>query len=209
MFNELYQRTITSIVLLGCAAALFFVFPAWITTLVLVCCAGWILLDELPRLTRHMGFGGWLLALLYIIVPFEALININRTDQNILALLAVLVASCDIGCYLFGSLFGNHLLAPSISPKKSWEGLFGGVICTVLMLYAILYALGSQTTLLHCIAIGVPTALFAIAGDLFESQLKRNANIKDTGNLLPGHGGLLDRLDSLLFVATFYYYFVL
>lgn len=209
MHTEFYQRTVTSFVLGAFAAALFLFFPPMIMSMVLIGCLGWILLDEWPKLARHMGMSGWFLAIFYLILPFEAIVNINRSNQKALILMCILVASCDIGCYIFGSLFGKHLLAPSISPKKSWEGLIGGVVTTVLVLFIALRLYGIHISLNYCLLIGIPTALLAIAGDLFESQLKRNAGIKDTGTILPGHGGLLDRFDSILFVATFYYYFIL
>lgn len=209
MNNEFYVRAKTSLIIGASAAALFLFFPPIVISMMLVGCASWILLDEWPKIASNMGLTGWFLALFYIILPFEALINLNRSNQKILILMCILVASCDIGCYLFGSLFGKHLLAPSISPKKSWEGLLGGLLSTVLTLYVVMHFFDAPLSLKWCIYIGVPTALLAIAGDLFESQLKRNADIKDTGTVLPGHGGLLDRFDSLMFVALFYYYLIL
>ncbi len=204
MMSELLKRTITSIVLALMLITLFLIFPVWIMSMVLIGCLGWILYDEWPQIARELGPSGWLLALVYLILPFQALVEINREHQVILALIFVLVAACDIGCYIFGSLFGKHLLAPEISPKKTWEGLIGGVLCTI----GTLYFLGF-TAPRDLLEIGLATALLAVAGDLFESHLKRRAGIKDTGTILPGHGGLLDRFDSVLFVALYFYYFIL
>ncbi|MGE0009426.1 MAG: phosphatidate cytidylyltransferase [Candidatus Babeliales bacterium] len=207
--NEFLERTKTSLIIGICAAVLFLYFPPMVISALLIACAGWILLDEWPKIARHMGFTGWLLAIFYIILPFEALIYLNRTNQPALIMMCILVASCDIGSYIFGSLFGKHLLAPDISPKKTWEGLWGGIFTTIITFYGISLFMGSQESLTYSIFAGIPIALLAIAGDLFESFLKRNADIKDAGSLLPGHGGLLDRFDSLIFVVTFYYYFLL
>lgn len=206
--SDFYIRAKTSLILGLMAVCLFAFFPPILIDIVLVACVSWILLDEWPKIAAHMGFSGWVLAFIYLILPFQALIQLNRTNQQALIIMCILVASCDIGCYIFGSLFGKLLLAPSISPKKSWEGLFGGIFSTIIALYALHYLLGRPLPLLYCIPVGSATALLAIAGDLFESFLKRTANLKDAGSVLPGHGGLLDRFDSLIFVASFYYYFV-
>jgi phosphatidate cytidylyltransferase len=105
----------------------------------------------------------------------------------------------DMGGYIFGNLFGKHLLAPTISPKKTWEGLAGSMLLT-----SSAFFIASQTGYLPwynpywSTLYGAMLALAALAGDLLISSLKRAANVKDTGNILPGHGGILDRLDSIM-----------
>ncbi len=114
--------------------------------------------------------------------------------------LVVLIACNDTFAYIAGVLLGKHKLAPSISPKKSWEGLIGGAIASIVggslifhYLFAVNWIVGA--------AIGVMTVITATCGDLIESAIKRDLAIKDMSNLLPGHGGIMDRLDSALFTA--------
>jgi len=106
----------------------------------------------------------------------------------------------DIGGYAVGVLAGRHLMSPTISPKKSWEGFAGSVVtCAVAGWLTVSYGLGGAAWV--GVLLGVLTACAATIGDLSESLIKRDLGIKDMGSLLPGHGGMMDRLDSLLFVA--------
>ena len=124
-------------------------------------------------------------------------------DQNgalrIFALVA-LIACNDTFAYFAGVLIGKHKLAPSISPKKSWEGLIGGAVAAVIGGAAIFHYL-FETNWIIGAAIGLMTVITATCGDLIESAIKRDLAIKDMSNLLPGHGGSMDRLDSALFTA--------
>ncbi|WP_416413100.1 phosphatidate cytidylyltransferase [Pantoea sp. App145] len=108
-----------------------------------------------------------------------------------------LVWGADSGAYMFGRLFGKHKLAPKVSPGKTWEGFLGGLVCSAVIawLFATFAPLTIATsTLIICAVIA---ALASVLGDLTESMFKREAGIKDSGNLIPGHGGILDRIDSL------------
>jgi phosphatidate cytidylyltransferase len=114
--------------------------------------------------------------------------------------LVVLIACNDTFAYIAGVLIGKHKLAPSISPKKSWEGLIGGAVASVIggalifhYLFEVYWFIGA--------AIGLMAVITATCGDLIESAIKRDLAIKDMSNLLPGHGGIMDRLDSALFTA--------
>ncbi|MGO2741936.1 MAG: phosphatidate cytidylyltransferase, partial [Cellulosimicrobium funkei] len=103
----------------------------------------------------------------------------------------------DVGGYVAGVLFGRHPLAPSVSPKKSWEGLAGSfVLATAVGVVGAVVGLGASPLL--GVALGVLAPLTATIGDLAESMIKRDLELKDMGSLLPGHGGILDRLDSML-----------
>jgi phosphatidate cytidylyltransferase len=108
-----------------------------------------------------------------------------------------IVWGADSGAYMFGRLFGKHKLAPKVSPGKTWEGFFGGLLSSAIIawLFAMLAPLTvSPVTLVICAVIAT---LASVLGDLTESMFKREAGIKDSGNLIPGHGGILDRIDSL------------
>ncbi len=109
----------------------------------------------------------------------------------------LLVWGADSGAYMFGRLFGKHKLAPKVSPGKTWEGFFGGLLSSAIIawLFALLAPLSvAPGTLIICAVIAT---LASVLGDLTESMFKREAGIKDSGNLIPGHGGILDRIDSL------------
>ncbi|MBP6597750.1 MAG: phosphatidate cytidylyltransferase, partial [Arenimonas sp.] len=110
-----------------------------------------------------------------------------------------LVWAADSGAYFAGSRFGRRKLAPSISPGKTWEGVLGGLAASMLLAVAVLPMLGlAWPALPALVLLTLVTAAISVAGDLFESLMKRQSGVKDSGALLPGHGGLMDRLDSLL-----------
>lgn len=110
-----------------------------------------------------------------------------------------LVAAADSGAYVFGVNFGKHKLAPNISPGKSWEGFWGGLLVTLVLALVCMPLFDAPLSELWRYALlGLMTGLFSVFGDLFESLMKRHACIKDSSALIPGHGGLLDRLDSIV-----------
>ena len=119
----------------------------------------------------------------------------------------------DTGAFFIGRAMGKHQLAPSISPTKTWEGAIGGLASAILGAIIIVLILNLFSSFIfnywQVVALGFLVSLFAQLGDLVESLLKRNAGIKESGYLLPGHGGILDRFDSLIFVGPVIYYFVL
>jgi phosphatidate cytidylyltransferase len=121
---------------------------------------------------------------------------------EILFYLLSLVWIADIGAYFSGRRFGRHKLAPAISPGKTWEGFAGGLLANLVWIVAI-YQMSSGwgMSLPHFVLIGVITSMISVVGDLFESILKREAGVKDSGKLLPGHGGILDRIDSIIAAA--------
>jgi phosphatidate cytidylyltransferase len=121
--------------------------------------------------------------------------------------LAVVTWAGDTGAYYAGTLWGKHLLMPAISPKKTVEGLFGGIVLSVAAALLAQQWFASHLSLIDAMILGVLLAGAGLLGDLFESLIKRRTGVKDSGGILPGHGGMLDRIDSLLFTApTFYYY---
>lgn len=115
--------------------------------------------------------------------------------QLLLLYLLVLIAAADVGAYFGGRRFGRHKLAPRVSPGKTWEGFAAGMLGAAAA--ALLGAWLFEQPRLPWVAVCLVVALVSVVGDLFESQFKRRAGLKDSGNLLPGHGGVLDRVDSL------------
>ena len=144
--------------------------------------------------------------LLYIAVPMS-LSNLlafrEGTFSGLLLLCFFIIIWCsDIGAYILGSLLGQKYgrkIAPEISPKKSWIGFWGGLLFAVLAAMILHWTGLLSFPLVHCIILAVLMHGSGVAGDLFESMWKRCCNVKDSGNLIPGHGGMLDRLDSTLF----------
>ncbi|MEG3165792.1 phosphatidate cytidylyltransferase [Sphingomonas sp. PB2P19] len=140
------------------------------------------------------------LGILYCGLPVFALMIIRRQEEGIVFTLWALslVWACDIGAYFTGRTLGGPKLAPVISPNKTWSGLIGGVALASLVAAALHLQYGLPLRL----TLATPAlAVLAQAGDLYESWLKRRAGVKDSGNILPGHGGILDRLDGLVPVA--------
>lgn len=128
-------------------------------------------------------------------------------QASIVLSVVVMIWVNDSFAYLVGKNFGKHKLFPSVSPKKTIEGFVGGVLFTLGAAYCMFYYVG-KFSLTHWIVIGAITAILGTFGDLVESRFKRLAKVKDSGHIMPGHGGLLDRLDSLFFVAPFVYLYI-
>ena len=149
-----------------------------------------------------------MLAQMYIALPFSLLnvLAFNATNQGVVAFNTLLPLSVfvflwvnDSGAYCCGSLLGRHKLFPRISPGKSWEGSIGGAVFVLVAAWAISSFLdGQMLTLPEWLGLGLTVVVFGTWGDLVESLFKRTLGIKDSGNILPGHGGMLDRFDSSL-----------
>ncbi|WP_426076655.1 phosphatidate cytidylyltransferase [Janthinobacterium sp. PSPC3-1] len=189
-----------------------------------LCVAIW-LIRFVPSLATGLppleGLGNTLLSLVYavtIVGCFVAIVALFKLHSPLYLLsVMALVWIADIGAYFSGKAFGKRKLAPSISPGKSWEGAIGGGIAVLVIAAITILAAPSAPWLQDTFAVqlqlrrGWPMALLvllvlvaaSIVGDLFESQLKRRAGIKDSSNLLPGHGGVLDRIDALIPVLPF------
>jgi phosphatidate cytidylyltransferase len=147
-----------------------------------------------------------LFPLLYLGLPIGALVSIRETrGREALFLLMLTVIVSDTAQYYTGRLFGRRLLAPAISPKKTIAGAGGGFVFGTLLLAAVGRWWLPAVPLAIRAALGAAVVALGIAGDLFESMLKRSAGVKDSSALIPGHGGVLDRIDALLFAAPVYY----
>ena len=141
---------------------------------------------------------------------FVLLLRQMHTEGRLIAFTVVLaVFAADSLAYLVGRVAGRHRLAPRLSPKKTWEGLAGGLLAGVFVSFIALYDKRHEyLSVWQAIVLGLVVVAAALVGDLFESALKRDLEVKDTGRLLGGHGGVLDRIDALLFAAPAAYFLI-
>jgi phosphatidate cytidylyltransferase len=156
--------------------------------------------------------GATILGVLYIPLLGSHLIStrvgFNPTlSAHLLSFFFLVLMGADAGAYYIGRAFGKHKLAPSISPGKTWEGAVGGVVAALAMGALAHFWFFRELPLKFILPLAAVMTIVGIFGDLAESALKRGAGAKDAANILPGHGGMLDRLDSLLFNAPLIYYF--
>lgn len=136
-----------------------------------------------------------------------SILRFEDGGTTLLVAMVLLVAADDIGAFFAGTSFGRHKMAPSISPAKSWEGLIGG-LAFALLAGAGFGAVIDELTVIEGVGLGLVAGVFGPVGDLLESMVKREMRVKDSGRLLPGHGGMLDRLDAILFTAPFAYLYL-
>ncbi|YAL82291.1 phosphatidate cytidylyltransferase [Dermacoccaceae bacterium W4C1] len=157
----------------------------------------WGAVSDGPDLVGHIGGGVFVVLYVPMLVAF-AMLLLRPDDgvQRIITFILVTVAS-DIGGYAVGVLFGRHPMAPTVSPKKSWEGFTGSAV-TCMITGALCVALLLDGDWWVGVLLGMAVVVAATVGDLCESMIKRDLGIKDMSNLIPGHGGLMDRLDSLV-----------
>ena len=144
-----------------------------------------------------------LAAQVYITLPLLCMLVIYRYCGPLTVfMMFLLIWLNDTGAFCFGSLLGRHRLFERISPKKSWEGFWGGLaVCVMVTLISAIYWPVLPCATVPAVLFGVVVAVFATWGDLIESLIKRTVHVKDSGSIMPGHGGILDRIDSLLLVA--------
>jgi len=163
------------------------------------------------RQTATVTMGSTVLGVAWIALGLGHLLLLrDLPEHGRLAVFTVLLAvfADDTAAYLIGRLVGRHKLAPALSPGKTWEGFVAGTAAAIAVAFFALYEQGFLT-IPESIALGLAIALAGAAGDLFESALKRDLQVKDSGQLLGGHGGMLDRIDSLLFAAVAALYVVI
>jgi len=137
----------------------------------------------------------------------EVIINAD-SKLYYLVLLFNFASICDMGAYFVGVTLGKHKLCPAISPKKTIEGAIGGIISSIIFTVIFVFLFGHSDKLIFTVILTVPLCIVGMLGDLFASAIKRSVNLKDYGKLIPGHGGILDRVDSLLLIAPVLYLFI-
>ena len=204
-----HKRFITASILATFFWLTFFYCPAYIFSFVLAGIILTILVLEWTIIFKHNKMLFWLIMPIYPILPFVLLLYMNHHSayRDLLYYLFLTVFSFDTGAYITGTLFGNYKIWPSVSPHKTLEGCAGGFISALIVFYLALW--DANITIPHSFTIPFVfiTCCIAFLGDLFESILKRQARIKDSGNSLPGHGGFLDRLDAVMMVTFFFFLF--
>lgn len=205
---------------IGLAAALFFPPAAWwggllaltlVIFVLLMACACWYVFTPRANVAdvAVTAFGP-----LYTSLAFSSIVLVRSHDAGLTGALITLaimfsIWGNDAMAYFVGSAIGSHKLAPRISPSKSVEGFFGGIAGSVIVWVVMAVFLVPTLDVPLSVACGVVVGFAAVIGDLFESRLKRGVGVKDSGNLIPGHGGLLDRSDSMLFGGMAAYFLLL
>jgi phosphatidate cytidylyltransferase len=159
-----------------------------------------------------MSVGATMFGVMYIVLLGGYLVSVRvgfraETAADLLSFFFLVIMGSDTGAYYTGRALGRHKLAPNISPGKTWEGALGGMAASLLMAVLAHFWFFRELDLRAALPLAAVMNVLGVLGDLTESALKRGAGAKDAAQILPGHGGLLDRLDSLLFNAPVIYYF--
>jgi phosphatidate cytidylyltransferase len=159
-----------------------------------------------------LSVGVTLLSVMYVVLLGGHLIAVRigfqpSLSRHLLSFFFLVIMGSDAAAYYGGKMFGRHKLAPSVSPGKTWEGAVAGMLASLLLAVAAHYWFFTNLPLKFALPLAAVMNVVGVVGDLTESALKRSAGAKDTAQVLPGHGGILDRIDSLLFNAPVIYYF--
>ncbi len=151
-------------------------------------------------LPRIVTFCAMPIVLSYAFSTLNSIISFSGLIYYLLMLLNF-SSVCDMGAYFVGVTLGKHKLCPEISPKKTVEGAIGGILSSLVFTLILSFAFGMTDKLITSLIFTVPLCIVGMLGDLFASSIKRSVNLKDYGSLIPGHGGILDRMDSILMIA--------
>ena len=187
-----------------------------LTQIIIIALTAGVLIASALRATAFdkmiPSVGATILGVLYVALLGSHLISLRvgfdqSLSAHLLSFFFLVLMGGDAGAYYTGRAMGKHKLAPKISPGKTWEGVVGGVIAALGMATIAHFWFFRELPLKWCLPLAFVMTVVGILGDLTESALKRGAGAKDAANILPGHGGILDRLDSLLFNAPLIYYF--
>jgi phosphatidate cytidylyltransferase len=169
----------------------------------------WLLFS--PRKEHAFNQWAWIMAgILYLGLMLGFWVKLRNIDQGrdyVFWLLFIIIIN-DSAAYFTGKALGRHALAPRISPKKTWEGAIGGLIASILISVLFGFIFSLPLSYRQLVIMGIGASILAQLGDLIESLLKRNSAVKDSGTIMPGHGGILDRIDSYILTAAVAYYVI-
>ncbi|MHB1544142.1 MAG: phosphatidate cytidylyltransferase [Gammaproteobacteria bacterium] len=201
---SIFERVCFMIAVAGMILVLWLYRPIGWMTLIELAAFGWILAPILivwrrAPLSKHWVLLAGFLVLVSAWCALVALVAPSGHQNDLLLAFLLLVWGVDSGAYLIGRLYGRHPLAPRVSPNKTWEGVWGGGLAACLAVLIMRVFLGVDFA--SGFLMGTAVWIFAIVGDLFESRFKRWGGVKDSGRLFPGHGGVLDRIDSWIAAA--------
>jgi phosphatidate cytidylyltransferase len=182
--------------------------PALIS-MVIVITLLWILFRS-PR-EKSFDNWAWTIAGIFFIgwtLSYWIELRILETGREWVFWILLIIVASDTGAYFVGRAIGKHFIAPAISPKKTWEGSIGGLVFSVIIAVVFGLVFSLPMTYWHMILLGAIINIFTQLGDFVESLLKRNTGVKDSSNIVPGHGGVLDRMDSFIFTGIIAYYYI-
>lgn len=207
--TENILRFITSMILGGCFWIVFFYLPNVVFSYMLLGILAAILTLEWKNIFKLNNFWFWFIMPWYPILPFVMMIYMSNIPcyRVLIYYLFVIVFSFDSTAYIVGKLLGVKKIVPQISPGKTIEGCIGGFIGALITFYIAVRYQNVTIAFHEMFIVTFIVCCIAFAGDIFESFLKRQANIKDSGIILPGHGGFLDRFDAVIFAAYFFFFF--
>jgi len=207
--GHFFNRAATAITLFIFFVLFFLYLPPIFTALMLTAVLLTILFSEWPRLMDPKKLPFWLITPFYPVLPFVLMIYMSYFSdyRQVLFYMMIIAFSQDTGGYLVGKAIGKHKLASYISPKKTWEGFWGGIAFTLLITYLIISNRNPAISFSVIFMISLSSSILSTLGDLSESWLKRKAGVKDSGTLLPGHGGFMDRFDSFLLIIFVFFIF--
>lgn len=184
--------------------------PLW-TLMTIPCMIFLLVLLELWRKTKqplnNMAIN--IMGIIYLVIPFTLISILANEPSGAFPLILgmfILIWTNDSFAYLSGRFLGKHKMFERVSPKKTWEGTIGGTVFTVIA--SVIIAYFTESDFLFWVVSALIVSPLSILGDLLESLIKRDLGIKDSGTILPGHGGILDRFDATLFVAPFYFFWI-
>tara|TARA_B100000674_G_C37949190_1_gene966405 strand:- start:583 stop:1245 length:663 start_codon:yes stop_codon:yes gene_type:complete len=209
ILSESHKRFITAMLLGTGFWIIFFYAHILMFSVVLIGILITILAKEWTVLFKHNKILYWILMPFYPVLPFIILLYFNHDIHYriLLYYLFLLVFSFDTGAYIVGTLIGRHKIIPFVSPHKTIEGCIGGFFSAIIVFYFALWEDGLHMSYNTAIPFVLIVCMIAFFGDMFESLLKRQARLKDSGNSLPGHGGFLDRFDAVMMVSFFFFLF--
>lgn len=207
--KEFIKRFITGTIIGSTFWYIFFYFPPIAFSVLLLGILCTILLFEWKNLFNLNDFAFWFIMPWYPILPFALMIYMNSDPcyRQLVYYMFVIVFGFDSSAYIAGKILGYHKIIPSISPGKTVEGFIGGFVGAYIVFW--LATTNNKIYLRHdfMAILVIIVCCLAFVGDIFESFLKRKANIKDSGDILPGHGGFLDRFDAVIMAAFFFFLF--